>query len=384
MSNNDTHIVQLFEKYLNGTATPQEVDVLLDCFGSEEHADLLKAIISERFDRSVSGDLDNARLERLLSRADQEVLRQTCPPKQRRLLRWMPYAAAVLLTLAAGVWFFSDNGLQRLAPEQIAGDIGPGGNKATLTLADGTTIDLSEQQEGIVIGDKGITYIDGTTQVVPLKTAIEHISVSTPAKGTYQIVLPDGSKVWLHAVSRLSYPSQFSTKERLVELSGEAFFDISHLSAPGKVPFRVVSAGQIVEVLGTAFNVSAYADDPGIKTTLVEGRVRVQSDKTHQSHLLSPGQQATLIGDRFVVQTVETAQFTSWKDGRFYFDKAPCEEIMRQISRWYGVEVIYRREIPGETISGKVKRDISLSGLLDILRLSRIDVSRQGNVLIVN
>src|SRR5690606_14329178 len=122
---------------------------------------------------------------------------------------------------------------------------------------------------------------------------------------------------------------------------------------------RVVSAGQVVEVLGTTFNISAYADEASIRTTLVEGQVRVRSDNVNQSHVLSPGQQATLTDDRIDVQAVETAQFTSWKDGRFYFNKTSCEEIMRQVSRWYGVEVIYQRGIPRETISGKVKRDVS-------------------------
>src|SRR5690606_23461278 len=122
--------------------------------------------------------------------------------------------------------------------------------------------------------------------------------------------------------------------------------------------------------LGTTFNVSAYADEASVRTTLVEGRVRVQSDQVSQAYTLSPGQQATLADNHIDIQTVETAQFTSWKDGRFYFNKTPCEEIMRQISRWYGVEVVYPRGVPNETISGKVKRDVSLSGLLDILKLS--------------
>src|SRR5690606_19967372 len=204
-------------------------------FGSEEHADLLKALILGQFDQSTPEGLVDERLEDLLSRADHAVLTQTAPPKQRQLLRWLPYAAAVLLTFAAGLWFFTNNEQQRLASAQIAGDIAPGGNKATLTLADGTTIDLSESQEGIVIGDKGITYNDGSTQIVSLKAEVENISISTPQKGTYQIILPDGSKVWLNAASILTYPSQFTGEERLVKLQGEAFFAVNHLSVSKKV-----------------------------------------------------------------------------------------------------------------------------------------------------
>ena len=154
MKRNNASIIHLFEKYLKGTATPNEVDILLDYFGTEEHAGLLKTFIQERFDQPLPHDLDSRRLERLIGRIDRMVLKRTAPRKQRRLLRWLSYAAAVLFTLAAGFWFFTNHGQRPAAAEQVAGDISAGGNKATLTFADGTTIDLSERQEGIIIGDK--------------------------------------------------------------------------------------------------------------------------------------------------------------------------------------------------------------------------------------
>src|SRR5690606_13352531 len=188
-------------------------------------------------------------------------------------------------------------------------DILPGGNRATLTLADGRTINLSEAQTGIVVGD-GITYLDGTGVLDNSASSVSTImSLSTPKGGTYQITLPDGSKVWLNANSTLKYPSRFGGKERVVELEGEAYFDVSQQSTANSrqasfVPFLVKTNNQTVEVLGTEFNISAYADDPVTKTTLVEGSVKVSAHAVNASTLLKPGEQGLLLHDRIERKTV--------------------------------------------------------------------------------
>ncbi|WP_353196530.1 FecR domain-containing protein [Parapedobacter defluvii] len=266
----------------------------------------------------------------------------------------------------------------------------PGGNRATLTLADGRTITLDEGRTGIVIAGDAITYNDGDALAeVDEKVKLTWLELGTPKGGTYQVTLPDGTRVWLNAASTLRYPSRFSDTERLVELTGEAYFSVTRDS---KRSFKVVSAGQKVEVLGTEFNVSAYSDDPETKTTLVEGKVRLYlANERNQETLekddyveLVPGEQGVTRGENLSKTHVDTALYTAWKSGYFYFKRTPVEEILRQVARWYDVEIKYEGNIPSETLSGDINRDVSLLGLLAILKQSTINVSLDGRILTVH
>ncbi len=320
-----------------------------------------------------------------------------------RLRRWVPYAAAALLVAmaATGVFFLgdtvqkaSDLPIGQAGNGAVAEDILPGGNRATLTLADGRTIDLHAEQRGIVVTD-GITYMDGSSV---LKTheltnaQVQALTLTTPKGGTYRLTLPDGSNVWLNSASTLRYPSRFSDEERVVFLEGEAYFEISHgvshaggQRAAGRLPFRVVTNGQRVEVLGTAFNISAYPDENVTKTTLVEGSVAILNLKSKTVDQLRPGHQAILRDVAIEIHEVDTEPFTAWKEGYFYFKKTPLDEVLRQVSRWYDVDVRYKNGIPpNETLSGDIKRNVSLRGLLEILQLSTINVELEGKSLIVN
>jgi len=313
-----------------------------------------------------------------------------------RMLRVLPYAAAVLIAATAVTWMFFGEGYRHSGSDSkpTATDIAPGGNRAVLTLADGRTVDLSEAQTGIIVGN-GITYLDGSSVLgenvstgergkLHKLTPSQTHTLTTPKGGMYQITLPDGSRIWLNAGSTLTYPSQFDSNERVVELEGEAYFDISEqwsvaggksLRALGeKIPFLVKTSTQTVEVLGTEFNISAYADDLGTKTTLVTGLVRVVPTTDHQSPItMKPGQQVTTrLPDggqtAIVINDVDVTRYTAWREGLIVLEQQTLPEILRQLARWYDVEFISEVPLPATaTLSGEIPRTISLSGLLKAL-----------------
>ncbi|GGG86874.1 iron dicitrate transporter FecR [Parapedobacter pyrenivorans] len=373
------YIEALAHKYRLGTLTPAE------------EADFESWYNNHSDDTFIHSDAENP--DRAMRRMHRHIRRNTASTTIRRLRRWMPYAAAVLLVVTAASWlFFSDQFSQQMPAEKLvnAEDVAPGANRATLTLADGRTINLSSGHAGIVIAD-GITYLDGSAVLSEslskgvgeeLTSSQTHkLTLTTPKGGTYSITLPDGSQVWLNANSTLKYPSQFTGDVREVILEGEAFFAVSHQSSTtGKgptadrgglparrLPFKVQTAGQTVEVLGTQFNVSAYTDDPETKTTLIEGKVKISNLKSHASNLLSPGQQATTRGAATQIRKVDTEPHTAWKEGLFYFDNIPSRKAIEQVARWYDLDVIYDGNTPETIVFGMIDRDKPLSAVLNAL-----------------
>ncbi len=324
-------------------------------------------------------------LRRILERANAKNPRST----KNRILRWIPHVAAAVLVAAmigTGVFFVIDSRQTAKVDAvllQNGADIPPGGNRATLTLADGRVVNLSEAHSGIVVGD-GVTYLDGSTVMernILSSQFPTFNSITTPKGGTYQITLPDGTHVWLNSASTLTYPSRFADHERVVELSGEAYFEV--VGSPA-TPFRVKSKGQMVDVLGTQFNITAYEDEEDVKTTLVKGAVRVvPGAKQGSSITLSPGQQSSLVGGKITIDEVDTDAYTAWKSGMFYFKQTPFAEMMRQIERWYGVEVAYSSRVPQETFSGRMSRNVSLMTVLDLLNVSEIHYRIEGKRLII-
>lgn len=309
-------------------------------------------------------------------------------PRIRRLQKWMPYAAAIMIAAASFTVYFLDRGQERTDAGPAAEEILPGGNRATLTLADGRTIDLSETRTGIVVAGGNITYSDGDTV---LMTPSETLVLTTPKGGTYQITLSDGSRVWLNAGSTLKYPSNFDDHERTVHLEGEAYFSITQ-SRKGadaqNIPFKVLTAGQEVDVLGTGFNISAYPDQSETKTTLVTGRVRVAPATGHRSAvILHPGQQAITRGADTEVITVDTDIYTAWKHGFFYFDRLPTKDAIAQLARWYDLEVAYEGKLQDDNMFAYIERNKPLGAVLKSLEKSgltfRVTRSGERNRLIV-
>jgi transmembrane sensor len=300
-------------------------------------------------------------------------------------------AAAVLLVLAALAWLF----FKPLVPENQNNQIIAGLNKAVLTLAGGKKIVLDEAKAGVMLTRNKLTYNDGTAvDLIPLHT-VGMASVSTSRGGLYQVMLPDGTKVWLNAMSTIKFPQTFSSKEkRRVELEGEAYFEVakvnySTLQGIKQLPFIVVSKGQEIEVLGTHFNVNAYANEPATKTTLLEGLVRVTpanawkefrgadpslSDPLElmsgvQGVVLKPGEESVLQGVEMIVNQVNAAEAIAWRKGDLIFRNASLESIMQVIARWYDVDVIYQANshIKNELLGGAISKSSNMKDILKSL-----------------
>ncbi len=364
---------QLLERYRAGTCTATE-----------------RRLVEAWFNRELSESQLDAEpdWEAVKATIWHRLRPRTSQPK--RLRRLLPYAAAVVIATTVVTWVFFGDTIRRPSKTIAIQDIAPGGHRATLTLADGRTIDLSDTQTGIVVGDR-ITYLDGSK--ISEKANGAFMSLTTPKGGTYQITLPDGSTVWLNAGSTLKYPSRFDNNERVVELEGEAYFDVARngkiadsqrrttTALPGW-PFRVVSAGQTIEVLGTEFNVSAYADEAEIKTTLVKGSVRISPFAAHSSPIIiQPGEQVIARDGNFDKIKVDVAAATAWKSGKFNFDGKSFRQVMNEVSRWYDLEVVYDGTEPGGQLVGDAYRNQNLSivlGMLDVLEIDyKLDVSKR-------
>lgn len=274
-------------------------------------------------------------------------------------------AASVLLCIAIGLVYYQSD--QNNNDSHLTAII-PGSNKAVLTLADGSKIDLTDVSKGTLAKQSGITVTkaaDGQLVYTVVennnKNELQFNTIETPRGGQYQISLPDGTKVWLNASSSLTYPTLFVAGERKVKLKGEAYFEVTHNA---NSPFKVVSNNQVITVLGTHFNVSAYKDDQRIVTTLLQGKVRVQLNDLDVYTELNPGEQSILIDRNFTVEKVDNEDAIAWKNNSFVFDNEELGSIMRKISRWYDVEVVCPPEMEKIPFVVSVSRKKSIQDIL--------------------
>ncbi|WP_422662144.1 FecR family protein [Pedobacter sp. UBA5917] len=321
-----------------------------------------------------------------------KLLTVTKPAKTIALWQKITVAASVLVVLALGSYFFllkkQDNGnIVSIANAHIK----PGGNKAILTLADGKQVSLTDAKTGI-LGIKELSFVNKATDGKVVYEAngnnqISYNTISTPRGGQFQVVLPDGSNVWLNAESSITFPTQFVGNTRSVSITGEAYFEVVHQVDK---PFKVSSANQTVEVLGTHFNINTYLDEPLTKTTLLEGKIKLV--KGAYSKMLVPGEQAeTETHNNNAKIAVKTSpdieQVVAWKNGIFKFKNTSFKEVLRQVSRWYDVKVEYEKEIPDRLFSGEITRNVNLSDVLEILSYLKINFkikqSPQGSTIIV-
>lgn len=328
-------------------------------------------------------------LKRKLNFADEENEPSIKPVK---LWPRVVAAASILLVLGAGLWFYNKGILSPKASMSLSkgNDIAPGRNIAMLTLGDGRVVKLSDAKTGVIINANDLSYTDGSSiqdntvnHLSGSRKGDQSISLVTPRGGQYQVKLSDGTLVWLNAASKLIFPSKFTGSERKVQLSGEGYFEVAKSKTQ---PFIVVSNGQKVEVLGTHFNISAYGDELSVKTTLLEGSVKVLPSALPKSlpgseelvegqrrnddkggRILKPGQQSTITSsNQIAVAEVDVSQVIAWKAGEFVFTNESLESIMRKVARWYDVEVIYDSNAPrGVTLGGYVSRSRNISVILE-------------------
>lgn len=303
--------------------------------------------------------------------------------KIKQNYNWIKIAAVLsFLTLSIGFYSYlskRDPMGSTIENSLVEYDVAPGTNKATLTLADGSVILLDQLQSGEVYQKNDLTIQktkDGEIEyivksdILPLEKKTAYNQINTPTGGQYQIKLPDGTKVWLNASSALKYPTSFASSERIVELEGEAYFEVSK----SKSPFYVQTEHQRIEVLGTHFNVNAYKDELGTKTTLLEGSVKVslktEGESLNRSAIvLKPGEEALLIKNKEIqVSKVNIKKAIAWKNGFFHFEDTDLESVMREFSRWYGVKVQFEGTIPKIKLWGEIDKNVPASQSLNILK----------------
>lgn len=357
----------LLSRYREGTASTKERN-MLEYWYAKKSFDRMSVPEVEDYER-IKTDIWSA----LLANQDKAVVKVKLWPQLSPMsLRHTAAVAAIfLLVVAAGLYFYGHQPI--ISQAYVGKDIAPGGNKATLTLANGKRINLSDAKTGIVIDVDKFIYNDGTeVSTQPIKSGHPGsmsgtLSIQTPNGGQYQITLSDGTKVWLNAASSLTYPGRFEGKERRVRITGEAYFEVAHKKSK---PFRVESRGQVIEVLGTHFNVAAYTDEALTKTTLLQGKVKVSNQQIagRIETILKPGQQLQLSSTtNNIISDPDLEEITAWKDGYFKFSES-LESIMTKVARWYDIQVIYEDNFDGKLkFVGKISKSKNLSSILDII-----------------
>lgn len=376
---NETEILALLQKYDKGTLSNEDKDKLDAWY-------LHKASNSKlQLSQQELGD-------------SHEYLKSKLPLQQEaKVIRLWPrvaVAASIVLLLGTGLFYFTKPKEPIIQVVEKQQEIAPGGNRGVLTLSNGKQIVLSAISVTDTIAKEGkneevtikmnangvITYVINPNADVPKDNVNSFNTLSTPTGGQYNIVLADGTKVYLNSVSSIKYPTQFNGDQRVVELDGEAYFEVTKNK---KKPFVVKSGNQSIEVLGTHFNVHAYNNESVVKTTLLEGSVAITYK--NQKAILKPGQQSNVSDDfnKIAIREVDTEATIAWKNGRFKFDNANLRTVMKQLERWYGIKVEYRGDVSDVRFNGGTFMNKNLSEVLKVLELSNIKCKVEGKTVIV-
>jgi transmembrane sensor len=386
--------IRFTQQFAAGNYTEAEHREFLDWLASAPTAELIPVVdaASEAAAaRPPSQTADPALVAKIEAALDEYRQQRRPQTIYRRLITRLTAAAAILILLAAASWWLivrhnPETPAQSRA-ERYKNDIAPGGNKAILTLSNGQKIILDSAQQGNLVmqGNVQVSKADSGklsyhSMGNSTRTAIVYNTLTTPRGGQYQLVLPDGTKVWLNAASSITYPTAFTGKERKVTLTGEAYLEVAQNA---RQPF-IVGVGDVsIRVLGTSFNVNAYPDETSINTTLLDGKVQVeQKEKTEKTVVLLPGQQAqvTPSGDHInLIPHADIEQAVAWKNGAFAFRDADLPTVMRQLARWYDIDVEYTGPVPTGAFDGEIGRSLSLDQVLQGLAKSRIHYSIMNN-----
>lgn len=408
-------------RYREGSCTLEEIQELRQFLKDENYRPLLEDLLAETLIDPVSTDfLASPSIKEELDEVYSRVLargatRAPLTPFRRPIWKkagsWA-VAASILALVAIGIrWYAGDAGQDD--PQPLASlygdDVRPVDDHPVLTLADGSTIALNGAKEGIVLTAEGILYTDGTDVLgrgrddyrgmpgtADQAGSIERLVLSTPKGRQFQVTLPDQTKVWLNAATTLRYPSRFDSKRRAVELDGEAYFDVRPMAS---VPFVVKTKRQLIHVLGTEFNVSAYHGEHVEQLTLVEGAVMVhhppgadldiefgsggEYDTMPAGIVLAPGEQAVASERDFEVRKADISSAISWLNGRFSFDGKTFEQVMSELARWYDIEIVYEGEIPRVEFFGDAVRTTNLSTVLYLIESTKIRYRIEGRKLII-
>lgn len=388
---------ELSAGYLNNSLNKEELGYFLEIIKDKKYEQKLKDKISELLDEaSGTIQIDENNKEfifnniMLLANTEEEIKKEHDERKKARVIRFrrIAIAASIIGLIASGthlVMYVLKKESKKISVHNFKNDVSPGSNKATLTLADGSSIILDDAQDGAITQQGGAKVIKIGDKVSYHSTCkiseVEYNTITTPRGGQYQVELPDGSRVWINAASSLRFPTAFTGNERRVEINGEAYFEVAKNKS---MPFIVKMNGAEVQVLGTHFNIMAYDDEGIVNTTLLEGSVKfVSGDKIS---ILKPNQQSQLSKDGQVklVNDVDIDKVMAWKNGLFVFDNSDLETVMRQLSRWYDIDVVYRTRNVATSFVGEIPRTSKLSDILKVFELtSKLRFEIAGKKVIV-
>lgn len=364
----------LLDKYKQNNISPDEKARLMDAISNGEQDDLLREDILHSLQGVVPSagweEEDHAAILTAIFQADQpEGL--TVVKNKRRFYLYAAAAVTAGIILTTSLLYKKDTEkAPTLAKTQV---LAPGSNKAMLTLADGTQIPLDSAANG-ALAQQGNTQIKNTNGNLSYQAnggnEVMYNTVTTPHGGQYQLTLADGSKVWLNAASSIRFPTAFVGKERQVSITGEAYFEIAQQSNhPFSVEVKAADKDMTVKVLGTSFNIMAYADEKAVKTALVDGAVQVAHG--NQKNVLKPGLEASLVDNTFAIAPADLEQTLAWKDGKFRFRSTNIKTIMRQLSRWYDMDVAYNGDVSDIDLTGVISRREDAGNLFKALEATQ-------------
>ncbi len=364
-------IQQLLRKHHAGTITASETEEMFGLMAA--HEPLFRQEMTALFmepDNDSESSYDRQQWQYLLNRVES---RTGIAHRVRKMYpwKWVAAASVILVLSATAYWGLKEN--SPAAPVAIVktpDPIYPGTDKATLTLADGRRIELAGQQ---VITDGKLEIRNENNGLVYTKNSVVAMNtMQTPYGGQYRLQLADGTKVWLNAGSSITYPTAFSGKQRVVDITGEAYFEVA---TDKSKPFIVHAGNESVEILGTDFNINAYTNEPAMQTTLLKGALRIKNK------VLKPGE-AWIDGK---IKKANQSQVLAWKNGLFNFDGARFEELMRQFERWYDIRVVYETNVRSNIIfKGEMYRSVQFSDVLDFLKRMGVNCQMEGKTLIVH
>jgi transmembrane sensor len=394
----EQQLKEIFQRYVNNECTEEEVKFLLEHFKTDDNEDALRDSIAAKLNEYPVADFDqspqskpafNTIFDSILDNiADEQQEEETQPKKTGSLLLKLIAGVAGVFIGVLVIYSYHNSIKEDVAVVKnipAKTNITPGSNKAVLTLQDGSTIILNDAKEGTLAQQGNANVVKmANGQLVYNKTdaqpeKILFNTMTTPRGGQYKLTLPDGTDVWLNSASSITYPTAFVGNERNVSITGEAYFEVAKDKTK---PFHVKAGSQTIEVLGTHFNVMAYADEDVIKTTLLEGSVKVTGDK--ESGILKPGEQSIIdkTGD-MKVSVASVDETMAWKNGYFKFNRVGIKYIMRQLSRWYDVDVVYDGRVKEDEFVGTIGRGENIVQALHLLELANVHFKIQDKKIIV-
>lgn len=398
------YILYLLEQQKNRQLTESEQAALRQLLAGVESEDLLQSVIDQfiaeaHLPGQVEKAVHDASFERIISTDKRKPDIQDNLPRIRRIppiRKWRWAAASIILLLSAGAYLWNNTKTESSTTVAVtAAPIAPGRDGAILTLEDGTTVVLDSLGNGMVAQQQGAKVVleNGLLTYDPTEEtghATAYNTMTTPRGRQFQVVLPDGTRVWLNAASSIRYPTHFSGNERRVTITGEAYLEVAQKTHQ---PFFVnVNNETEIQVLGTSFNINAYENEAGVRTTLIEGSIKIVpaiNEPSKNSEILQKfGQQATVLrGTNAARITLNDAadveQALAWKNGKFSFYRADIKTVMRELARWYNIEVEYQGETTKDLFGGDIQRNLPLDKVLDFLKQSQVHFEIAGNKVIV-